>query len=171
MFRSLRALAILLTLCITCLSQGKYGTDVRLDRTKPSVFITYEGKTTEAASSNPRQTVLLRLRNNSVWSVIVDTVGCRTLNEECGLFYTVHTRGFGVKAPLSERESCHVCAAKRISPQESVLFSIPANHLTKELFISVEFNYEWEKNTGGSGTLDNLHRVSFFGEAVPTEKK
>lgn len=168
--RYIQAVAATLILVVIGAGQTKYGTDVKLDRTKPSAFITFERFGTAVASIQPEAIILLRFRNNSVWNLNVDTVGCKSIMDECELFYSVHKKD-GEQAPRSEQPYCHVCTVRSIAPHESVLFSIPAKFLTKELFITVEFNYEWESSSGGSGRLDNLHRAAFFGDDIPVEKK
>ncbi len=165
--RFVSIIVLLLVMFVVSNAQPKSSTDVKIDCSKASAYITFESFVERPSSTGaPEKLVLLRLRNNIFWNLIVDTVGCRTIKEECGVFYSVFAKD-GNKAPKSELQYCHVCAANAIPSGESVLFSVPARFLTEELFITVNFNYEWEAKTGGSGLLDTLHRVPFFGEMLP----
>ena len=51
----------------------------------------------------------------------------------------------------------------RIASQDSILFSIPIEHLRKGLKIYVEFSYEWELTKSGNISNEPHHRVYFRG--------
>ena len=48
---------------------------------------------------------------------------------------------------------------------DSVLFSIPSEHLTRDLAVSLSFHFQWE------GSMDETeHRVYFYGSDVPAKE-
>lgn len=52
-----------------------------------------------------------------------------------------------------------------LAPGGSVLFSIPAEHLTRDLAVSLSFHFQWE------GSVDETeHRVYFYGSDVPAKE-
>ena len=67
------------------------------------------------------------------------------------------------KIKIPEKEPYYGNGGGRIVSQDSILFSVPIEHLRKGLKIYVEFNYEWELTESGFRRNEPRHRVYFRG--------
>lgn len=65
---------------------------------------------------------------------------------------------------------CHVCSVIPLGAGRSILFSVPREHLAKNLVIYVHYNYSWErdKSDGVFARSDEpRHSVSFYASNLP----
>jgi hypothetical protein len=105
---------------------------------------------------------------------------------EVVLYYEVEDtrmrRGRVILREVSEKNDGTIAAGQRIpppvgyrmtdlvktlplAPGGSVLFSVPSEHLTKDLAVSLSFQFQWE------GSMDETeHRVYFYGSDVPVKE-
>lgn len=172
-------ICFILCFSLICFSQtSNKSENFRLIQTKPSAYITFEKFVTREPRfiGESNEKILLRLHNNTKWNLTISTLSCKTIEDECMVFYKID-KMFSVKTtdnksefPKTNREK-HVSAAKQIESGKSLLFTIPKEDLAKGLFILLEFNYEWE--SGGNGG-DNggyiFHQVPFYSTDLPKEK-
>lgn len=73
------------------------------------------------------------------------------------------------KIPLGYRTG-DTCTPYYIPSRKSILFSIPRKHLLKDLFIEVEFWYEWENRDNELGDFPQSY-VSFANSQLPSEER
>jgi len=64
---------------------------------------------------------------------------------------------------IPQKEPYYQGGGGRIASQDSILFSVPIEHLRKGLKIYVEFSYEWELTKSGNISNEPHHRVYFRG--------
>jgi hypothetical protein len=62
-----------------------------------------------------------------------------------------------------------VTTVREIPPGSSLLFSVPREHLEKDLRIRIQFNYGWEREPGKGyvASGEPRHFVYFFGSSIP----
>ena len=154
----------------------KYGGRVNPDR--PTVYLGYV--------CQDKKKVYLRMYNNSVWHLIVTTdelyypsktpiklrYGVNTYaapnDREVSLQYRVEKWALPwehVKVPEAPRPDNGFSGW--IASQDSILFSVPAEYMRKDLQVFVTFNYEWEATKKGPPISGPEHRVSFRGIDLP----
>lgn len=174
MKRAALILALLLTTTSFAQSSNdelKSGGRVRAD--KPTVYLEY-------VCQDKRQ-VHLRMYNNTIWHISVDTDGLYPDKTKIRLRNGVDTSA----APNDREVSLHYRIerwalpwedvkvpkiaypdngfANWIASRDSILFTVPVEYLRKDLQVIVRFNYEWEITKQGYTISDPEHRVSFRG--------
>lgn len=178
--KCLNLMFLILIFPLICFSQtNDKRENFRLVQTKPSAYITFVRFVTREPRfiGENNEKVLLRLHNNTKWNLTISTLSRRTTEDECMVFYKIDQM-FNLKTtdnksgfPKINRVK-HVSAEKQIGSGKSLLFTVPKEDLAKELYILVEFNYEWEAGgNGGSGNGYIFHEVPFYSTDLPTEKK
>jgi hypothetical protein len=174
MKRATLILALLLTTTSFAQSSDdelKSGGRVKAD--KPTVYLEYV--------CLDKQKVYMRMHNNTVWHISVDTDelyppktqiklrnGVNTSAAPNDREISLHYRVEGWALPWECVEVPKVAYpdngfANWIASQDSILFSVPAAYLRKDLQVIVRFNYEWEVTKQGYTISDPEHRVSFRG--------
>jgi len=194
MEKFINVLVCLLVVTPVALSQGATGAnDAKLEKTRPSVYITFEctGTREPRREGETNQGVWLRLHNNLRWQLTVPGFAippsfAQTVHgNEAFLYYEVEDtrmrRGRMLLREVSEKNNTMASEQdRRIPPPplgypqtdlvrtislaagDSVLFSIPSEHLTRDLAVSLNFQFQWE------GSMDETqHRVFFYGSDVP----
>lgn len=141
-------------------------TDMRNVKDKPTVYISFErtGKREPLLNGEGDEGIWLRLHNNTRWSIKLDMNDVPS--EEYGdadLFYEVVA---DEKVVVDMR--CHVCSSDRVPPGESLLFSVPQEHLAKGRAIRIRFTYEWEEDENRSTSGEPQHHVSFYSSKLPS---
>lgn len=169
----------ILCFSLICFSQTINKSEtIRLIQTKPSAYITFEKFVTREPRfiGESNEKVLLRLHNNTKWNLTISTLSCKTIEDECMVFYKIDQM-FSIKTtdnktdfPKINRVK-HVSAAKQIESGKSLLFTVPKEDLAEGLYILVEINYEWESGgNGGSGNGYIFHEIPFYSTDLPIEK-
>jgi hypothetical protein len=145
----------------------------RVKADKPTVYLEYV--------CQDKRKVYLRLHNNTVWNISVDTDELYPSKTHIRLRNGVNTYA----APNDRGVSLHYRVEKWALPwenvkvpkvvypdngfanwvasQDSIQFSVPVEYLGKDLQVVVRFNYEWEITKQGYTVGDPEHRVSFRG--------
>lgn len=145
---------------------------------KPGVYIVFEreGKRKPPGDDVSDEAVWLRLHNNMrtaisfcAFSILDDKGNPLSYQEagELGLNYEVEVTDpgkfdrtrFGVPVGNKETGLCHVFTLKT---GESIVFTIPKEHLRTGLSVKIPFNYEWEDRNG----RDPSHFVYFNSKDV-----
>lgn len=69
---------------------------------------------------------------------------------------------------VSIGESCHVCSVILSPPGKSLLFSVPREHLCKNLMLYINYQYAFELEEGSSfeRSGEPQHNVYFYGSAI-----
>lgn len=142
--------------------------DVRIVKSKPHIFIAYErkGKIEPLYEGQSDYRIWLRFYNNSKWKVkfcsnpIPKEYGETEINYEIKRY-----EGFG-ETPGSRRSD--TCAYRLLESGNSILFSVPREHLVEGLAIRVLYRYNWEtEQDGNDDFLEPEHYVYFYSEDIP----
>lgn len=165
--------SVLILVC-GCIAQNTAtDNEFRLNSKRPSAYITFErfGERAEEWDGK-RDGVFLRFHNNTRWDLTLATLGCKSIDEECLVFYEVlrnDTTDPAKKCDVPFGRQRHKSTIKLIPSGKSVLFSVPKDHLLDSRYITIEFGYGWEKfgDTGG-GTLEIIHRATFLSSDLPS---
>lgn len=160
-----RTLITLLTL-IVCASgifqvfgqntkQKKNGNIYRLDKSMPSVYLTFEAKKVENIEDGSEKTfVLLRFHNNTRWRIILDMRGSEKPGE-VSLFYEILNK----KDEILEDKICTVCSFNSLKSGKSLSFRIPLERFKDSTNMRISYNYEWEVEPYSTPTQEPVHYV------------
>lgn len=160
-------------------------TDVRIIKSKPSVFISYdhEGNREPLKTAESNHGVWLRLHNNTKTALFFASFSVQRALGEVGMFYDLvavsqpdNYRDPSLATPKTMAEELpvgytrgHTSSAYLLGPGRSVLFSVPREHLPKGVALRVSFNYEWELE----GDMEFVrrgepeHYVLFYSSSLP----
>jgi hypothetical protein len=147
----------------------------RINVNKPTVYLEYV--------CQDEKKIYLRMHNNTMWHISISAEKSYFLtnkpiilgngnkwyaipnDEEVPIHYYIEKDELEnikkIKTP--EKEPYYQNGGGRIVSQDSILFSVPIEHLRKGLKIYVEFNYEWELTESGFRRNEPKHRVYFRG--------
>lgn len=152
--------------------------EVRLDKTKPPIFISFEsaGVREPLRDGESNQGVWLRLNNNTKWTIIFPAFGVPKLYGDAGMYYEIETTPIdkivgvpsseAVETPIGYRLS-HAYSTYYLSPGGSVTFSVPREHLTKHFALRISYSYEWEDRGDVSTGRGPRHFVFFQASSLP----
>jgi len=168
----------------------------KIAKDKPSVSLSYEkvGKRKPLREGESDEGIWLRLHNNTRGAIFFCAFGISEDGEklrfyekggEIGVSYEVEkmpsgTQGTGTprnakedgnsKNELSDiptgYRSGSVCHVYTLPSNKSILFSVPREHLAKNLLIKMEFGYEWEGDYS-SRWEEPQHYVRFYSSSLP----
>lgn len=160
-------------------------TDVRIIKSKPSVFISYdhEGNREPLKTAESNHGVWLRLQNNTRTALFFPSFSVPKELGEVGMFYDIvsvsHSDNYrdpSLRTPETKAEELpvgytlgHTSSAYLLGPGRSVLFSLPREHLPKGVALRFSFNYEWELE----GEMEFVrrgepeHYVFFYSSSLP----
>ena len=186
------AIIVALGLCASVLSvsaqkrrNSSAQNDVRIDKSKPSVFISYdhEGSRTPLKAAESNRGVWLRLQNNTTTSLFFPSFSVPRELGDVGMFYDIISMSYSnnyqdpsLPTPETTAEELpvgytlgHTSSAYLLGPGRSVLFSVPREHLPKGVALRFSFNYEWELE----GEMEFVrrgepeHHVLFYSSSLP----
>ena len=157
-------------LCQTAIAHAqniKASSKARLKKDKPTVYIEFERmgdrKPLRVGESNTG--IWLRLHNNTKWSIILNMQDVPSKDYgDASLFYDELS---GQK--ITFERSCHVCSFNALGSGRSLLFSIPAEHLSEGLGIRIQFSYGWEDLNKVFAGQEPQHYVLFYSAQLPTD--
>ena len=159
----------------TQVEQSVVTVQIRLDKTKPTIYVTFErrGVRQPLTEGESDQGIWLRLHNNSVWPIHFASSGIATTDkktaDEAGIIYDVEIVGkyAGDSPPGGNR--FHTYSIRKLSSGESIVFGLPSEHLSTGLAISVTFIYDWEMEKGRPNGKEPKHQVYFYSYDLPKE--
>jgi hypothetical protein len=140
--------------------------DIRSVKDKPTVYISFEraGKREPQLNGESDEGIWLRLHNNTRWSIKLDMNDVSSAEfGDADLFYEVVA---DEKVVVDMR--CHACSMDSVRPGQSLLFSVPREHLAKGRAIRISFAYEWEEDASRSTVGEPQHLVSFESSKLPS---
>lgn len=184
---------ILLLLCLSTVGYAQHSkprrvkTEVRLSRNKPTVYITFEraGKREPLEAGESDEGIWLRLHNNTRWTITFPAFGVPETLGEVGMFYEVEairnieTYRDAPKSGESQRQEQaaqetpvgyrlgHVSSTVQLPPGDSIVFSVPREHLNKGLALHLSFSYEWQNQDDVFAGRDPRTYVYFYSSALP----
>lgn len=147
----------------------------RVSGNKPTVYLSYV--------CQDEKKIYLRMHNNTIWHISISAEKSYFLtkkpitlfngnkgyaipnDEEVPLHYYIEKDELEniKKIKIPQKEPYYQGGGGRIVSQDSILFSVPIEHLRKGLKIYAEFNYEWEIPESGNLRNEPKHRVYFRG--------
>lgn len=162
-------------------------TQVRLTKDKPTVYITFEraGKREPLEVEESSEGIWLRLHNNTHWTIFFPAFGVPKALGEVGMFYEIEaTKSLEVYRDAPEireshkQENCtpelpvgyrlgHVYSMVRLPPGNSIVFSVPREHLAKGLALRISFNYEWQNEDDVFAGREPKSHVYFYSSKLP----
>jgi hypothetical protein len=107
--------------------------------------------------------IWLRLHNNTKWSIILDMNGVPS--EKYGDAALIYDELSDRKITFERK--CHVCSFNALGSGRSLLFSVPAEHLSKGLGIRIKFSYAWEDYNKVLARQEPEHYVYFYSSQLP----
>ena len=166
----------MLCLAATAFSQNKAESTGRIDPDKPTVYLNYV--------CQDEKKIYLRMHNNTIWHVGIwaeksyfptkkpiqlgngNKGYAIPSDEDVPIHYHVEKDELenqkNIKLP-SQQDHSYIPGGGRIATGDSILFSVPIEHLRKGLKIFVELSYEWELTKSGDVSKEPAHRVYFRG--------
>jgi len=153
---------------------GRAGDDVRLSRDRPSVYLTFV-RVARARPLRPGQSgerVWLRLHNNTRWRISVPAFDVPEGYGDAVPAYEVRAlprprgRNRG-DCPLPIRGGPKLASIVELGLGVSMDFSIPVEHLCRNLYIAIQFNYGWEDTDDVADGREAQHYIYFYGRQVP----
>jgi hypothetical protein len=145
--------------------KAKVPFNVHHRRDKPTVYIEFEraGNREPLLARESNSGIWLRLHNNTKWSIVLDMHGVPSDDYgDASLIYDV----------LSDRQviiedSCHACSFNSLGPGRSLLFSVPAEHLSAGRALRIKFSYSWEDSQKVTAGSEPEHYVYFYASQLP----
>lgn len=162
------------------------------DSSRPSVYLTFErkGKLDKSSKAEASERIWLRLHNNTGWAILVYTQDyyeksmfaplriCGVASEglrdgmEVGPLYSIEAAGEKAVVPKIDWGHMILDPSIWLPSGQSLIFSVPTEHLGKHLRVSVSFSYEWEWKRLSDGRLDlafkePFHRAWFESRELP----
>jgi hypothetical protein len=176
MIRSLlTAFGFWFLLAVAVHAQGPLGSigQVRLNKDKPTVYLTYERSGPRAPLTNgeSRKGIWLKLHNNTKSRLVLRVGGVPNPSYgDAVVFYEVErTDGSGF-TPIGYRS--HVASVIKVKSGNSLLFSLPQEHLAKGLAIRVRYNFDWDLRKSSSLTGNEPYRsVTFASSDLPLARR
>jgi len=150
----------------------------RIEKKQPSIFITYEraGEREPLRASESSKGVWLRLHNNTKWKITFPAFGVPEELGEVGMFYRLEVTDSAKYLGYSESLEppvgyplAHLYSIVELPPRDSVLFSIPREHIVGGLALRISFNYEWENTGDVLASREPTHYVYFYSSSIPQE--
>lgn len=162
------------------------------DSSRPSVYLTFEkkGQLDKSSKAEASERIWLRLHNNTGWAILIYTQDyyeksmfaplriCGVANEglrdgmEIGPLYSIEAAGEKAVVPKIDWGHMILDPSIWLPSGQSLIFSVPAEHLGKHLRVSISFSYEWEWKRLSDGRLDQdfkepFHRAWFESRELP----
>jgi hypothetical protein len=160
----------------------------KIDNSYPPVYITFEELSKENNLKNSKNTIWLRLHNNTNCELVIPTGFSGYYRIKNGKVVNVVDDGekidiyYFVEKILTKKQKNSLIWPKeiiysrkphsyddffqniRIASGNSILFNVPVEYFKKRYRIVVPYNYSWE---GLFGLGDGSHEVIYFWDDVP----
>jgi hypothetical protein len=164
---------------------------IRKDR--PSVYIEFErsGKAPPLFEREKEERIWLRLYNNTQWAINFCSFSVKNQYGRAGIVYEVKRsrtsfgmpKGSSNQGALPEERNqqesvrtpqgystADVCTPYSLGSGKSVTFSLPREHLGKNLYIEFEYWPEWENRDNELGNFPK-YSVSFGNQELPSGER
>jgi hypothetical protein len=180
--KNLFVLLLILLSFSNCLPQKASTESVRLDPKRPSAYVTFDhrGKRSPERDGESEDRIWLRFHNNTRWVLALRVLGMKAgsdlqkeerLREWQVSFDVRPIPGMAVKntdIPIGYRIT-HKATLRLLDSGQSLLFSVPAECLDRNLAIFVGFSYDWEMNGDIGGDLSIVHEAPFWSSDLPDQ--
>jgi len=180
----LTATYVLLTYSLSIIAQQPAQSAAKLEKDKPSVYVTFErlGKAVdlskqrmlEEAKKDQKEKgndVWLRIHNNTCWSLYFSQFSMYAPKRKAGEDAQSWLKSFNILEEGAETGLFYWIVGQKqppvfvgidsytevaLLPGNSLLFSVPREHLSKERAVRVDFRFAWESHLN-----EPLHAVTF----------
>lgn len=167
----MKTIAIVLLSCFLCQpiiarhQNARVPSKEHLRKDKPTVYIEFEraGDRAPLRSGESNNGIWLRLHNNTKWPIVLDMQGAPS--KEYGDALLIYDELSGRRVTFER--NCHVCSFNALGSGHSLLFSVPAEHLSKGLGIRIKFSYGWEDYNKVLAGQEPEHYVYFYSSQLP----
>jgi hypothetical protein len=156
---------------------GKPRDLVRIVKNKPSVYLSFErrGRRNPLEMGESSEGIWLRLHNNTKWKIAFPAFDVPDDLGDVGMYYVVEraTKGKSIDQFNEESELpvgyslSDIYSTMWLSSGDSILFSLPQEHLAVGLAIHISFSYEWEDQDDVFAGREPSHHVYFHSSALP----
>jgi len=173
-------------------SQNKSGS-ILIRKDRPSVYIEFErsGKAPPLFEGEKEERIWLRLQNNIQWAIEFCSFSVKDQYGGAGIVYEVkrYRPSIGMIEVSSTRSAlpkernqqepartpqgystADTCTPYYLDSGKSVVFSIPREHLGKNLYIEFEYWPEWENRDNELGNFPQYY-VSFGNHGLPSGER
>jgi hypothetical protein len=167
-----------------------------LRKDRPSVYLEFDriGKAPPLFDGENEERIWLKLHNNSKWTIEFCSFPVKSQYGGTGIVYAVKHQqptlvSVGVEGSSSrtttlpgdkdQRENAKApqgystgdtCTAYYLGSGKSVVFSLPRDHLRKNLYLEIEFWPEWENRDNELGSFPQSY-VSFSNHELPINER
>lgn len=154
-----------------CFGQGvkqkNKGDAFRLNKSLPSIYLTFERKEEEKGKvDNEKKTFIwLRLHNNTRWRILLDMSGGVKPNET-SLFYEI----LDENDVVIEEIICTVCSFNWLKSGKTIPFKIPIEFFKNSKAMRISYNYEWEDSPYSMRGQEPTHYVYFDTDFLAKEQ-
>ncbi len=151
----------------------KHSSEIRLSSDKPSVYISYvrSGKREPLRADESDEGIWLRLHNNTKWTIIFPAFDVPETHGDVGMFYILESVSAGITDIPKGNEIRGAHSTDELGPGESIVFSVPREHLPKKAVLRVSFSYEWEDRADVFAGREVEHIASFYASKLPGLKQ
>lgn len=147
-------------------------TNVRVNKKKPSVYISFErkGKRPPLFAGESSEGIWLRLHNNTKWNILIAAFGIADIKGETGVYYELESTSIDQNDNLDPPVGYavgHLSSYTIIKSAKSILFSVPREHLPKNIKLKIEISYDWENLDDVMADREPKHFVYFYSSKIP----
>jgi len=137
-----------------------------IDSDNPAVFISFIrlAELEPLGTGYGRAHLLLRIKNNSRWPIILDMGGVPKEYGDAGLFYVISDSGDD-KTRIDNR--CHVCSDNPLGPGRSIVFAVPRDWITPKSLLRMDYYFSWEQHRNNGAGSVSYHYVEFYFDSLP----
>lgn len=143
-------------------------TSIRLDETKPSVYISFvrTEKLEPKRSFDSGNYIFLRLYNNTRWAIWLEASSPSEEYGDASMYYEVRRKN----EVLSGSLYCHVCSTIPLKSGDSLLFVIPKEDLSEGNHIKIGFSFDWQNRDDVFAGREIETAVTFYASDLPKVK-
>ena len=142
---------------------------IKLIPGKPSVYITFvkTGPRKPLYVEDGEEGIWLRIHNNTRRKIFILAGGAYPGYGDLSPYYEVESTKEGkTDIPIGQR-SVHIVSSTGLASGRSVVFSIPKEHLAKDLRIRISINFDWEDTDDVFAGREVEHFVYFSSADLP----
>jgi hypothetical protein len=171
--KMMKSLLVIIVMCgfggvVSAQPQRTRPAKALVDANKPAVFLSFL-RLTRIEPDDPTDDpnyLFFRLTNNSRWQIFVYMSGVsKKAYGEASLYYAIEDRSKGTARIGSTQ--CHVCSFNPLAPGESIVFSLPLRHASRDTRMRIAYSFDWERENESEGGSYSEHSVVFYFRHLP----
>jgi len=149
--------------------KAKASGTIKLISGKPSVYITFvkTGPRKPLYVEDGEEGIWLRIHNNTRRKIFIPAGGVSPEYGDLLPYYDIEsTKESKTDIPIGPK-SVHIVSSASLASGRSMVFSIPKEHLAKDLRIRISINFDWEDTDDVSAGREVEHFVYFSSADLP----